>query len=655
MHVFLLGRLGIAGPDGVRIHVRGPLLRSLLALLLLRTPESVSRDQLIDAMWAERLPKDPINALHLQIAKLRRLLGDERGRLERVNGLGYRLLTYPGESDVDTFVQLSAESRNHLARHEWSQAGDAAQRALDLWRGPALADAGDHLIAATKRAWLDELRVVTFEYLAEARLAQGEQDVLIPVLPTLIAAHPLRESLRALFMRTLYLAGRQAEALEVFHQSRAALRESLGVDPSPTLRALYGAVLDQDTFTVCAPPSLYAGAGLPAAPGQAVPGGPPARGPRARDPREPAPGNVWPQLTTFLGRAREQSIVRDAVHGHRLVTVTGPGGVGKTATALRTAQPLGRYYPGGLWHVPLSRLPVGAATRDVIGALAGAFGLSGRKDDVSGFLAGRRALLILDDCEHVADAVADTVESLARRCPDVSVLATSREPLGILDEVVVALGPLPPDTAVELFRTCAGRQAPGRVWEDADLSAAGRLCERLDNLPLAIELAAARTRMLTVPELEARIGDDLLLLGRPPGTGPARHSTLRAVFDWSHRLLDVRERRCLHALAPFEGTWTLDAAEHVCADELTPLQDVAPVLSRLIDKSLVVPEHTAAGTRFGMLRTVRHYALCRLRAAEQRQQVRGRHLEWAARCPDSSELELPRLVGGGAGAATRQP
>jgi predicted ATPase/DNA-binding SARP family transcriptional activator len=668
MHVFLLGRLGIAGQDGVKIHVRGPLLRSLLAHLLLRTPESVSRDQLIDAMWADRLPKDPINALHLQIAKLRRLLGDERNRLERVNGLGYRLLTYPGESDVDSFVRLSAESRNHLARHEWSRAGDAAQRALDLWRGPALADAGDHLIAATKRTWLDELRVLTFEYLAEARLAQGEQDVLIPVLPTLIATYPLRESLRALYMRTLYLMGRQAEALEVFHQTRSALRESLGVDPSPTLRALYGAVLDQDTFAVCAPPTLYASAGLPAAPAvpavsgaaQAVPceslpvcEEAPGRGTvRAACGAAAEPGSVPQQLKAFVGREREQESLRDAVRGRRLVTVTGPGGVGKTATALRSVQGLGPDFPGGLWHASLARLPIGAGPRDVADTLARTFGL-GARDEVAGFLAGRHALLVLDDCEHVAEAVAATVESMARHCPDVSVLATSRQPLGVFDEVVIPLAPLPHPVAVDLFTSCAERQAPGRAWDEADLAATARLCSRLDNLPLAIELAAARTRMLTVPELEARIEDDLLLLGRPAVGEPGRHATLRAVFDRSHRLLTVAERRCLQALAPFEGVWSLEAAEHVCAGDLTPRETVAPVLSRLIDKSLVIPVRTAAGTRFRMLHTLRRYVLWRLHTAHDRQRVRRRHLEWA-RGADRSELELARLLGGGTGAAAGQ-
>lgn len=613
-----LGRLEVTGSDGAARQLRGARQRILLAALLLNAPEPLSRDRMIDVLWPDDLPQDPVNALHLQLAKIRRLFGDDRERIERRDGSGYQLRLFPGEFDVHTFSQLSIRTALFVTRQSWPEAVTSAEEALSLWRGPALADVGSHPALDSRRASLEEARVTTCEQLAEARIAQRQYSLVIPELTTLIADFPLRENLCGLLMRALYGAGRQAESIDVFHRAAARLREGLGLDPSPALQALYRAVLDHDATALGISLWPYPGP----APGVENTDTTPDAVP-ADTARPPATGNLRAALTPLTGRAEELAALRELLCEQRLVTVVGPVGVGKSRLAAEAASGLEGRFSGGSWLVQLSALPVDARQGQVLDALADTFGLPDggpggtRVEDLAGFVAERRMLLILDSCEHVREAVATTVDVLARSCPALTVLATGLEPLAVAHEAVLRLGPLTQDAALELLLRHTARDLPGPEWDAASRDTALRICRQLDCLPLAIELAGAATRVLTVAEIEAHIGaGDFQLLAQPLGPAPARHATLQAALDWGYGLLTPQERQCLRALTCFLATWDLESAEHICASEFVPRRKVAYLLGQLVTKSLIQIIRTEAGTRFRMLSTVRNHVLGQMAAAD---------------------------------------
>ncbi|MET9953765.1 BTAD domain-containing putative transcriptional regulator, partial [Streptomyces sp. NPDC006339] len=580
----ILGTAQARRPDGTEAVLSGARLRALLTALAAAGGRPVGADGLITQVWAEDIAedrdgggagaahrdrdRDRLAALQALVGRLRRALG--RDAVASVPG-GYRLAAAPGDIDLFRFEELADDAVRELDAGRPERAARLLDEALGLWRGPALADLpghGDDPLAV--RAEQRRTRARRDRLAADVALGRA-QDTLAP-LAALTAEHPLDEPLHALRLRALRAAGRPAEALAAYETARRTLADLLGTEPGPELKALYEELLAGDE-----PPAAR----------------------RAL----PAP------LTSFLGRTAELRDLADTLATGRLVTLTGPGGVGKTRLALAAASA----HPD-TWLAELASV---RDASDVPAAVLTALGArethlwrdAPARDPLTTLVdhcARRRMLLVLDNCEHVVGAAAGLVEVLLARCPGVTVLATSREPLGVPGEVLRPVGPLPVETGVRLFGERGAAVRPGFRAAD-DPEAAAEIVRRLDGLPLAIELAAARLRMLTPRQIAERLDDRFRLLTSGARTVLPRQQTLRAVVDWSWDLLDEAERAVLRRLAVFTGGCDLEAAEAVCG-EPGQESEVLELLGALVDKSLVVAAPTEAGMRYRLLETVAEYA-----------------------------------------------
>jgi predicted ATPase/DNA-binding SARP family transcriptional activator len=588
-------RFGVLGPvearlsDGAPVAVGGPQVRSLLAMLLLDVGRVVSAERLIDGLYGADPPADAAHALQSQVSRLRR--GLRGGAAVEFGSAGYRLAVNPDLVDAHRFARLAGQGREALAAGDPTGAVALLGEALDLWRGPALADVLDAPFAEAAAVRLAEERLAAMQDRAEAALALGEHHAVAAELTELVQAHPLRERARALLMRALYAAGRQAEALVMFEQARQLLGEELGVDPSAELAEAHMSIL------------------------------------RAEPVAARAVRQVPAQLTSFVGREEQLSQLGSLLARSRLVTLIGPGGTGKTRLAVEAA---GRV-PGEVRFVDLSLLTDDAQVAPGVAAALGlresgspAGTLAAR---LTAALADRPLLVILDNCEHVVAGAAGLVHRVLAACPALRILATSREALGITGEVLFAVGQLgvpEPDAeltealacpAIRLFADRAAAVRPGFAVDAATIGAVRRICTALDGLPLAIELAAARLRSLTIDEIDTRLADRFRLLSRGERTAAPRHQTLRAVVEWSWGLLAPAEQTLARRLTVFAGGATLTDAEQVCG-----LDEVADVLAGLVDKSLV----EAHDGRYRMLETVRQFCTQQLaEAAEQEELLRA--------------------------------
>src|SRR4051794_36991035 len=615
---------GLLGPVEVRAPGRPPLalapsVRALLARLALSPGRVVSVEALTDALWGADLPSDAPNAVQIRVSKLRRALvgAGLPADILVTRAPGYQLAVDPEAVDAYRFEGLLARARRDSAAHEPSAAVAGLDEALALWRGAALADVGDAEWIEAESTRLEELRLAAREDRLELLLDLGRHGEAVADLERLATLHPLRERLHPLLLLALYPAGRQADALGVYHRLRRRLADELGIDPGPDLQALAEAILRQQVPTVPAP--------APA---------PPPTAAQASVPLLPA------RTSPIIGRGDDVDVVLDLLAGHRLVTLIGPGGVGKTTLALEVARHVDPAVAGELRLVRLASVEPAA---DVAEAVAQQLGLlpSGSGEAsvaaVLAYLAERRALLVVDNCEHVVDSAASLLERLVPACPHVTVLATSREAFALPGEVQVAVHPLavPPEDegpavierspAVQLFVERARAVRPGFALDAGTAPVVALICRQLDGVPLAVELAAARVKALPVQEIAERLADRFTFLTAGPRYGEARHRTLRATLDWSHDLLSDAEKALLRRLAVFRGGWTLDAAEQVCGGSGIEQADVIDLLFRLVDRSLVVPDPDTG--RFRLLVTVRDYASAKLREAGEQDAVRNRHLE----------------------------
>ncbi|GAB3581709.1 BTAD domain-containing putative transcriptional regulator [Amycolatopsis endophytica] len=594
----ILGPVEARSAAGNPVPLGGPRPRSLLALLLLDAGHVIGTGRLIDGLYGDDPPGDAANALQAQVSRLRRKLGDE-ARIES-HPAGYRLTIEPDRVDAHRFTRLAREGRAALDANEHAHAAKLLHDALGLWRGPALADVLEAPFAEAQAVRLDALRIAAIEDRAEADLALGDSRSVIGELTDLCAAHPLRERLRVLLMRALAANGRHAEALAVFEDARRTLADELGADPSPELASAHLALL------------------------------------RAEPP--PEPPRIPSQLTSFIGRRRELDTIATLLDTNRLVTLTGPGGAGKTRLSLET----GVRVDGEVCFVDFA--PVTSGT-DVSQAALAALGLretalfpaSGAAPDPVGrievALTGRPMLLIFDNCEHVVTDAARLAHRLLTACPGLRVLATSREPLGITGEALCPVPPLesPPPGAspaeaadypsVRLFTERAAAVRPGFHLDDDSTERVLRICGALDGLPLAIELAAARLRTLSLDQLEARLDDRFRLLSRGSRTAAPRHQTLRAVVSWSWDLLEPDERDLARRLAVFTGGATGDAIARVCGLSEPDTEDL---LDGLVDKSLV---ECSAG-RYRMLETIRAFSAEQLDESGERDELARAHAEY---------------------------
>ncbi|MET9625858.1 BTAD domain-containing putative transcriptional regulator [Lentzea sp. NPDC006480] len=602
MRFGVLGPVEARLPDGGPVAVGGPQVRSLLAMLLMDAGRTVSVGRLVEGLYGADPPADATHALQSQISRLRR--GLRGGALVEFGPAGYRLAVSPDSVDAHRFARLTGQGREALAAGDPARAAALLGEALSLWRGPALADVLDAPFAEVVSARLAEERLAGVEDRAEAALALGEHHAVAAELSELVREHPLRERARALLMRALYAGGRQAEALAVFDDARRMLSEELGVDPSAELAEAHLSILRAD----------------------------PAAVPGVR--RTPA------QLTSFVGRRDELDRLGPLVARSRLVTLTGPGGTGKTRLGVEA----GARMSGEVCFVDLSPLTVPA---QVAPAVAAALGLpepgTGVENRLVAALADRPLLVILDNCEHVIAGAAELVDRLLAACPALRVLATSREALGITGEVVFGVGQLAvpvPDAgpaealacpAVRLFADRAAAVRLGFTVDAATIGPVARICAALDGLPLAIELAAARLRSFTLEEIDARLTDRFRLLSRGARTAAPRHQTLSAVVEWSWELLDPDEQALARRLTVFAGGATLTDTEQVC-----DLDDVPDALAGLVDKSLV----EAHDGRYRMLETVRQFCARRLADAGERDDFLRAHAECFTALAETADERL---------------
>ncbi len=634
MLVEVLGPVRLTTVDGAPVPVPERKLRLLLAALVAAGGEPVRADALIDRLWAESPPRDPRAVLRAKLSRLRTLLEaaqpGARELLERTPA-GYRLAVGPDAVDAGAFVAALARARGLDGS---ARTAEALREALDLWRGEAYGDLGDEAWLAPVVAEAEQARGDAVELLVATLLAQGEPQAAIEAGMPAVPRHPTREHLVGALMRGLYRLGRQHEALALYETLRARLSEELGVDPGPDLRGLHTEILRQD-------PSLSPGA-----------------------PPEPAPAvqartNLPAETAPLIGRGDELEELDQLVSASRLVTVTGIGGVGKTRLARQIARARAPELEGGAWFIDLTELTTtpegreGSAER-IARSAAAALGLSQRVEEVDAAdpdgplrrvgeaLGARSALLVLDNCEHVVTEAAAFAAEILRRAAGARVLATSREPLGLPEE---QLDPVPtlattpreggrPAEAVEFFVARARATDPGFALDDAGTATVTELCRRLDGLPLALELAAARVRGLAVEDLLDRLSDRLNLLRRPGRGAPRRQQTLRGMIDWSWSLLGATEQAVLRRLALHPGTVGLEAAEALCADLLetdgaaaTGGAEVLDVLVGLVDRSMITMTASPTGTRYGLLESIAAYAGERLEEAGERDAVAERHLD----------------------------
>src|SRR6266851_9023119 len=602
----LLGPLSLSR-DGEPTAIGGQKPRALLAALLLEPNRVVSRDRLIDALWGELPPDTARNTIQVYVSQLRKLLPDVA--LETAPP-GYRLVVDPETVDLFRFVRLGDEGRSRLADGDAAGAAETLRAALGLWRGAPIADLAEEPFAQAEIARLEELRLATLEDRIDADLALGRHGQLVPELERLVVEHPLRERLRAQLMLALYRAGRQADALAVYQRVRKTLVDELGIEPGEALRKLERAILAHD-------PSL----GIT----------PASTGSPRRVPTPPYP---------LLGRERELAELAELVRrdGTRLVTLTGIGGIGKTRLALELVSRLALEFQDGAAVALLATLQDPAlVTRAILEALELPEAGRDPEEALINALAGSRLLLLIDNFEQVL-AAAPTVARLLGAAPGLKVIVTSRAPLHVAAEHEFAVPPLAEDEAAELFVTRAQAANPSFVLTEQNAAAVAELCVRLDGLPLAIELAAARSKLLPPVALLARLGNRLELLTGGRRDAPRHQQTLRMTLDWSYDLLDSDAQRLFAQLGVFAGGCTLASAESVCRVEGSVLEGLAA----LVDESLV-GQRESNEPRFTLLQLVRDYALERLTASGESEEARRRHLEHFVALAEEAE---PGLAGG---------
>ncbi|MEU8143268.1 BTAD domain-containing putative transcriptional regulator [Nonomuraea sp. NPDC048901] len=610
---------------GRAVGLGGLRQRAILAVLLIAGGRMVSAERITSQVWEGSPPSSP-TTLHAYISQLRRALEPERpagapARLLVREGTGYALRTDPSAIDAERFADLAAAGRRALDGGRPGPAVEVLTEALELWRGPAYADFDGAGFAFTEAARLEDLRAAAYEDRLAATINLGRHAAAVGELEALVAEQPLRERGWELLVLALYRSGRQADAMAALRTARRRLADELGIDPGPALCDLESAVLAQDP-RLDPPPARSAGAHVGGAT-PVVSDNRPATAPV---------GNLPIALTSLLGRTDDIAAVERLLTEYRLVTLTGPGGVGKTRLALETARAR-TDSTDGPWLVELAGLTSPELLPATIGTAVGIPGASSA-EDLSAVLAGRRLLLVLDNCEHLLDAVTTLTGVLLSRCGGLRVLATSREALGVEGEAVYEVRPLDPDgDGAELFRE---RAAALSTWSPDmdDLDRIPGLCAGLDGIPLAIELAAAQCRMLSVGQiadaLENRFG---ILVGGPVDL-PARHRALESTIAWSHRLLEPEERRLFHRLSVFAAGFDLDAAGVVGGQ--TP---VLPPLSALVRKSLVGVEPGTAPRRYRLLETLRQYALREL-DLDDLARTQQRHRAWVLAQAESAERGL---------------
>jgi predicted ATPase/DNA-binding SARP family transcriptional activator len=616
VQIAVLGPLELTS-GGAAIDVSGARLRRLVIRLAVDAPRAVSAGELADAVWGDQRPGDEANALQSLVSRLRRVLVDSAA-VAQVPG-GYRLTGVT--TDLDRVTELVQQARTAAVRHDAAGAADLFGQALQLWRGSVLTDAADAEFAAPLVTYWDDVRMQLLAERIAADLTVGATPELVIELEGLARDFPFREEFCGQLMTALAAQGRPAEALAAYDRLRRRLADELGTDPSAELQQAYLALLRADRSE--------------AAPDRA----------RRRT-------NVRASLTSFLGRDDELKRVSALLDSGRLATIVGPGGAGKTRLAAVIATDWADRFSDGVWMVELA--PVTDAA-NLPQAILGSLGIRSNRvleqgvelhrmatsDRLLDVLSDACCLLVVDNCEHLITDVAELLDTVLARCPDVRVLTTSREPLGIDGEALCSLPPLTlprPGSSVsearsfasvQLFSDRAEAVSADFALTDDNCDAVVEIVRRLDGLPLAIELAAARLRVLPVDEVAARLTDRFRLLTGGSRVAMPRHRTLRAVVDWSWDLLTPTERLLAERLSVFPSGATPESAVAICSDDRLSAEDVPDLLGALVDKSLLQVS-AEGGVRYRMLETIREYGIERLSERGEVSTVRLAHATFFA-------------------------
>lgn len=605
--------------DGEPISIRGQAVRRVLAVLLAHRGVVVPRGRLLEALWSEEQPLDPTGALYTVVSRLRRALAISGRDPLHTQPSGYILEVSENNFDVARFETLITAAHS-LTTAQPERALQKFCQAQSMWRGAAYQDTSDILVLQPEIARLEELRLTSIEDRAQLLVSLGKSDEATPLLEAHLAAHALRERPLALLARIHYARGRQTHALDLLARHRKYLSDELGLDPTPRLQQIEREILRHE---VPEPQTTSQEHAVP-------------------DNRSLHPGERSAALrlpaSSFIGRNSELRAISDVLSQSRLVTLVGTGGVGKTRLAQHVAHSMESQYPNGVAVCQLAGLTDANGLLHCLASIVDVLPESAQnfQERVLETLAGRRMLLLLDNCEHLLTEVAEIADYLVHGASSIHVLATSREPLGIAGEQVRFVEPLTvPDgsdiqsDAVTLFADRAFSVNPRFSPENEDWALIAELCRRLDGLPLAIELAAARTRTISVREIVYRLDDQLDILQSRVNPTSRRHSSLRSVIDWSYSLLDNVERDVFAQLSYFPGEFSLDDAVGVLATDLPPGELIGVIL-RLAERSLLRYQETLHGSRYGMLETLRHFGMEQLAAAPiaSRESVAQRHAAW---------------------------
>ena len=615
--VRVLGPVDVVADDGSARGSGSALRRTLLALLATHCGEVLSPGWLMEHLWGDDQPDSGVRALRFHVSQLRKECG-ELAPIETRPG-GYQLDLPASRIDAGLFEQLARQAR---LESDHARSVELCDEALALWRGEPFVDAAPCPKLDHEAGRLDELRLTVIESLFARRLASGSSGELVSDLSQLVDQHPLREALWSSLIVAQYRAGQQAEALASYERLRANLAETLGLDPSRELQDLQLRVLRQD-------PDLSVEIT-------------PADETRGRS----APHNLPALAAAFIETPGGLDRLSALIDEYRLVTLTGSGGIGKTRLAIEAGlRSLDRFRDG----VRLIELAPVVEPDAVLGAVATTLSVrpqpgSTLLESIVEWCHGRQLLLIFDNCEHVIEAIGDVVAALLVGCPTAHILATSREPLGVDGERVHRVASLDRSGGIELFVQRA--TAADSVFVPDDMQPVGDLCDRLDGVPLAIELAASRSRSMSPTELLERLDDRFRLLRGTTRGRHDRHQTLRATVAWSYQLLNDDERAVFERASVFPGSFDLPAAEVVCACGEVDAADVVDVLGDLVDKSMIVASRHGTTTRYRLLETLREFGEEQLIAHQHADRFHAQHLTYYVELAEDTDRVLrgPREI-----------